>query len=123
MNQEQRAASAPMSLRAYGRHRKALGLEGGSHEAVRQAIIDRRIVDGVTANGKIIVEIADAEWERNTGPRPRVRSRVAHSASSGQAAPSTGGPTRQVAPSVASSTPPSFGGSHYPLDPAPRENV
>src|SRR3972149_8989741 len=116
MNREPVSKTAPMSLRAYGRHRKALGLEGGSHEAVRQAIIDRRIVDGVTANGKIIVEIADAEWERNTGPRPRVRSRVAHSASSGQAAPSTGGPTRQVAPirqaqdrpSVASSPPPSF---------------
>jgi len=45
------------------------------------------------------------------------------SAGSGQAAPSTGGPTRQVAPSVASSAPPSFGGSNYQLDRARRENV
>src|SRR3990167_1915636 len=123
MNQETVTATASLSVRAYARHRKALGLEGGSHEAVRQAIIDRRIVEGVTADGKIIAEIADAEWERNTGPRPRVRSRVAHSASSGQAAPSTGGPTRQVASSVASSPPPSFGGSNYQLDRARRENV
>src|SRR3972149_2949035 len=116
MNRELVSKTAPLSVRAYARHRKALGLDGGSDTAVWKAIRDRRVVKGVTADGKIIVEIADAEWERNTGPRPRVRSRVAHSASSGQAAPSTGGPTRQVAPirqaqdrpSVASSPPPSF---------------
>jgi len=123
MNREPVSKTAPLSVRAYARHRKALGLEGGSDTAVRKAIRDRRVVKGVTADGKIIAEIADAEWERNTGPRPRVRSRVAHSASSGQAAPSTGGPTRQVAPSVASSPPPSFGGSNYQLDRARRENV
>ena len=119
MSQEQVATTAPLSVRAYARHRKALGLDGGSDTAVWKAIRDRRVVKGVTADGKIIAEIADAEWERNTGPRPRVRSRVAHSASSGQAAPSTGGPTRQVA----SSPPPSFGGSNYQLDRARRENV
>ena len=123
MNREPVSKTAPLSVRAYARHRKALGLDGGSDTAVWKAIRDRRVVKGVTADGKIIVEIADAEWERNTGPRPRVRSRVAHSASSGQAAPSTGGPTRQVASSVASSPPPSFGGSNYQLDRARRENV
>ena len=115
MNREPVSKTAPLSVRAYARHRKALGLDGGSDTAVWKAIRDRRVVKGVTADGKIIAEIADAEWERNTGPRPRVRSRVA--------APSTGGPTRQVAPSVASSPPPSFGGSNYQLDRARRENV
>ena len=115
MSQEQVATTAPLSVRAYARHRKALGLDGGSDTAVWKAIRDRRVVKGVLTDGKIIAEIADAEWERNTGPRPRVRSRVA--------APSTGGPTRQVAPSVASSPPPSFGGSNYQLDRARRENV
>ena len=119
MNRDQTAATVPMSLRAYGRHRKALGLEGGSHEAVRQAIIDRRIVEGVTANGKIIAEIADAEWERNTGPRPderlrpRTKTRIASAA----------GQARQTASQVASAPPPSFGGSNYQLDRARRENV
>ena len=88
MNQEQLGATASMSLRAYAKHRKALGLDGGSHVAVRKAIRNHRVVEGVVADGKIIAEIADAEWERNTGPRPRVRSRVA--------SPSTGGPTRQT---------------------------
>ena len=80
MNQEQLAANAPMSLRAYAKHRKALGLIGGTDTAVKKAIESRRIVNGVTADGQIIAEIADAEWGRNTGPRPRVRGRVAHSA-------------------------------------------
>ena len=90
MNREPVSKTASLSVRAYARHRKALGLDGGSDTAVWKAIRDRRVVKGVTADGKIIAEIADAEWERNTGPRPRVRSRVA--------SPSTGGPTRQVAP-------------------------
>ena len=137
MNREPVSKTAPLSVRAYARHRKALGLDGGSDTAVWKAIRDRRVVKGVAADGKIIAEIADAEWERNTAPRPlgpargrpqerprpRARSRIAHSASSGQAAPSTGGPTRQVASSVASSPPPSFGGSNYQLDRARRENV
>jgi len=144
MNQEQLGATASMSLRAYAKHRKALGLRGGSHVAVRQAIRDQRIVEGVTADGQIIAEIADTEWGRNTAPRPlgpargrpqerprpRARSRIAHSASSGQAAPSTSlrtgsaaVPTRQVAPQVASPPPLSFGGSNYQLDRARRENV
>src|SRR3990170_2091827 len=119
MNQETVTATAPMSLRAYGRHRKALGLEGGSHEAVRQAIIDRRIVDGVTANGKIIVEIADAEWERNTGPRPNERPRARAKPGIAGAA---GQPQRAVT-QLASAPPVSFGGSNYQLDRARRENV
>jgi hypothetical protein len=102
-----------MSLRAYGKHR------GVSHEAVRQAIRDHRIVKGVTAEGKIIAEIADAEWERNTGPRPNERSRPSARAKIATAA----GLTRQVAQQVASSPPISFGGSNYQLDRARRENV
>ena len=120
MNQEQLAANAPMSLRAYAKHRKALGLEGGSDAAVRKAIRDRRLVASVRPDGKIIAaEVADAEWERNTGPRPndrprpRTRTRIA----------STSGPPRQVAPQAASAPPVSFGGSNYQLDRARRENV
>jgi len=119
MNQETVTATAPLSLRAYGRHRKALGLEGGSHEAVRQAIIDRRIVDGVTANGKIIVEIADAEWERNTGPRPNERPRARAKTGIAGAA----GQTQRAVTQLASAPPVSFGGSNYQLDRARRENV
>ena len=117
MNREPVSKTASLSVRAYARHRKALGLDGGSDTAVWKAIRDRRVVKGVTADGKIIAEIADAEWERNTGPRPherphpRARSRIAAST------------TRQVASSVASSPPPSFGGSNYQLDRARRENV
>ena len=124
MNQEQLAANAPMSLRAYAKHRKALGLDGGSHVAVRKAIRDHRVVEGVVADGKIIAEIADAEWERNTAPKPQARPRP--KARSMVAAPSTSprtgsttGATRQVAPPP----PLSFGGSNYQLDRARRENV
>ena len=119
MNREPVSKTAPLSLRAYGRHRKALGLEGGSHEAVRQAIIDRRIVEGVTADGQIITEIADAEWERNTGPRPdgRLRPRT------GTRLADAAGQPRQTAPPLASAPPGSFGGSNYQLDRARRENV
>jgi len=118
MNQEQLAANAPMSLRAYAKHRKALGLIGGTDTAVKKAIESRRIVNGVTADGQIIAEIADAEWERNTGPRPNERPRPR-----ARTRASVAGQTRQVAPSVASSPPPSFGGSNYQLDRARRENV
>ncbi len=119
MNREPVSKTVPMSLRAYGRHRKALGLEGGSHEAVRQAIIDRRIVEGVTADGQIIADIADAEWERNTPPRPKARR--SHRENTRIA--SAPGQTRQAAPQLASAPPVSFGGSNYQLDRARRENV
>ena len=79
MNREPVSKTAPLSVRAYARHRKALGLDGGSDTAVWKAIRDRRVVKGVTADGKIIAEIADSEWERNTGPRPMARSRFAAS--------------------------------------------
>lgn len=119
MNQEQGASNAPMSLRAYGRHRKALGLDGGTHEAVRQAIIDHRILEGVTADGQIIAEVADAEWERNTPPRPNAR----RSHKVNPRITSAPGQARQVAPQLASAPPASFGGANYQLDRARRENV
>lgn len=118
MNREPVSKTAPLSARAYARHRKALGLIGGTDTAVKKAIESRRIVKGVTADGQIIAAIADAEWERNTGPRPNERPRPRARTSA-----SVAGQTRQVAPSVASSAPPSFGGSNYQLDRARRENV
>ena len=119
MNQEQLAANAPMSLRAYAKHRKALGLIGGTDTAVKKAIESRRIVEGVTADGQIIAEVADAEWERNTPPRPNARR--SHKANTRIA--SVAGQPRQTAPQVASAPPVSFGGSNYQLDRARRENV
>src|SRR3990172_5153478 len=119
MNRDTVSKTTPMSLRAYAKHRKALGLDGGSDAAVRQAIRDRRIVEGVTADGKIIAEIADAEWERNTGPRPDERLRPSTKTSIASAA----GQPRHTAPQLASAPPVSFGGSNYQLDRARRENV
>jgi len=126
MNREPVSKAAPLSVRAYARHRKALGLEGGSDTAVWKAIRDQRIVEGVTTvNGKkrIIAEVADAEWERNTPPRPKTQS--SHRTRT-RITPSTGsapGQARQIAPQIASAPPASFGGSNYQLDRARRENV
>ena len=119
MNREPVSKTASLSVRAYARHRKALGLDGGSDTAVWKAIRDRRVVKGVTADGKIIAEIADAEWERNTGPRPNERPRSKARTRIASAA----GQARQTAPQVASAPPVSFGGSNYQLDRARRENV
>ena len=52
---------AAVSLRGYARHR------GVSLKAVQKAIEAGRIQ--TTAEGKIDVEQADADWERNTAPR------------------------------------------------------
>jgi hypothetical protein len=51
------------SLRGYAKHR------GVSLKAVQKAIESGRI--HTTADGKIDVEQADAEWARNTGPKVR----------------------------------------------------
>jgi hypothetical protein len=58
----------PLSLRGYGRHRKALGLPGGDDKAVRVAVRDGRIPrELVTADGKIRdAEEADAAWLART---------------------------------------------------------
>jgi len=119
MNREPVSKTAPMSLRAYAKHRKAQGLDGGSHVAVRNAIRDQRIVEGVTADGQIIADVADTEWERNTPPRPNVRRphRLNPRITSAPAQ------TRHVAPQLSSAPPAPFGGSNYPLDRARCENV
>jgi hypothetical protein len=64
---------APMSLRAYARHR------GVSLPAVRKAIQSGRIT--TTPEGKIIPSRADAEWRRNTNHKPQHRMTVNPSAS------------------------------------------
>lgn len=61
------AAQAGLSLRAYARHRKARGLDGGTHEAVRYAIKTGRIT--ALPDGRIDPEQADAQWEQTTSPR------------------------------------------------------
>ena len=54
---------AILSLRGYARHR------GVSLKAVQKAIQSGRI--RTTQDGKIDTEQADADWERNTGPKAR----------------------------------------------------
>lgn len=61
--------SEHVSVRAYARHRRELGLSGGTHQAVRVAIArgrlesSVRIVDG---KPKIDVAAADQEWIEKT---------------------------------------------------------
>lgn len=63
-------AGAPLSLKAYGRHRKALGLPGGNTPAVSRAIATQRLVASlvyVDGEPKIAdAARADEEWSRNT---------------------------------------------------------
>ena len=76
MNQEQLAATAsassgqaaPMSLRAYAKHR------GVAMSAVQKAIRTGRIT--TTTDGKIDPAQGDAEWKQNTAPRPRHRKSI-----------------------------------------------
>src|ERR1700689_200867 len=55
-------SKAPMSLRAYARHR------GVSLRAVQKAIASGRI--SARADGLLDAAAADANWARNTAPRP-----------------------------------------------------
>lgn len=63
----------PISLRAYAEWRRAKGLPGASHEAVRRAIAAGRISASVIhlPSGKPAIrdsELADREWELATRP-------------------------------------------------------
>lgn len=50
----------------YARHRKAAGLPGGSREAVRKAVDERRIT---LIAGKIHPRLADEDWAKNSRAR------------------------------------------------------
>ena len=86
MNQEQLAATrsagsgqaAPMSLRAYAKRR------GVAMSAVQKAIRTGRIT--TTTDGKIDPAQGDAEWERNTAPRPRHRKPITPGRTAGRTA-------------------------------------
>jgi hypothetical protein len=59
----------PLSIRAYARHRKELGLTGGTHRAVQVAIARGRLKSSVSIeNGKPKIDpvAADQEWTANT---------------------------------------------------------
>ena len=56
-----------ISLRAYARHRKELGLPGGSLSAVQKAVESGRIE--CLPDGSIDPERADLAWESGTSPR------------------------------------------------------
>jgi hypothetical protein len=59
----------PMSLRAYARQR------GVSLRAVQKALASGRIA--ARKDGRVDADVADANWERNTAPRPRPASKPA----------------------------------------------
>src|SRR5579859_4787593 len=56
----------PMSLRAYARHR------GVSLRAVQKALASGRI--NAREDGRLDAEVSDANWARNTAPRPQPSS-------------------------------------------------
>lgn len=68
-----------MSGRGYAAHRRARGLTGGTHEAVRKAIATGRII--ADADGRIDPDRADAAWAAFTRFRidhlPRLQSHAA----------------------------------------------
>lgn len=58
-----------LSIRAYARHRRELGLSGGTHRAVQKAIADGRLersVAVVDGKAKIDPVRADQEWAAKT---------------------------------------------------------
>lgn len=63
-----RAKPKPIGVRAYARHRKELGLAGGTHRAVQVAIESGRLSKSLTSDRKQITDAsaADAEWESTT---------------------------------------------------------
>lgn len=69
--------SARLNLTQYAKHRKALGLPGGTLTAVRNAINDGRIVKG--DDGLIDVQQADADWLANTGNPKQAPPAIAES--------------------------------------------
>ena len=75
MNQEEVRASSPMSLRAYAKHR------GVALSAVQKAIRAGRIAP--TADGRIDPAQADADWQRNTAPRPERRMGITRKGTAG----------------------------------------
>lgn len=56
-----------LSLRAYGRHRRALGLPGGTLAGVKKALQTGRI--SLAPGGGIDPAIADPMWAARTAPR------------------------------------------------------
>src|SRR5580692_5302217 len=69
----------PMSLRAYARHR------GVSLRAVQKALASGRI--SARADGRLDADAADANWARNTAPRPLPSSTPANKRASKPVAP------------------------------------
>ena len=61
-----------LGLRAYGRHRKELGLPGQTHGSVKKAIERETLVKSVSYNARgevrIDPKIADEEWSERTDP-------------------------------------------------------
>jgi hypothetical protein len=60
------------TIYGYAKHRKELGLSGGTRGAVQKAIKTGRITKG--ADGRIDVNRADRDWEKNLNQRKRHQS-------------------------------------------------
>lgn len=70
----------------YARSRKARGLSGGSREAVRKAVDEKRI--SVFGPDKLVdQQLADSQWERNTRARFSPQAAVGSDAGQGAAVP------------------------------------
>jgi phage terminase Nu1 subunit (DNA packaging protein) len=94
---------ATVSLQAYGKHRRARNLSGGTTQAVTRAIRTRRLVASVVyVNGRPKIRDvaqADAEWARNTD-HSKAPSTVKAQAAGARPVTSSSSP-RDVAPSLA----------------------
>lgn len=91
-----------ISLRAYARHRRSLGLPGGTLSAVQKAVRDGRITLG--RRGQINPAAADADWEEHTDMR-----QPGGGAAASRGAPQTGaGAAREPAPLKQSAAIPKF---------------
>ena len=71
--------TGPMSLRAYARHR------GVSLRAVQKAIASGRI--SACKDGRLDADVADANWARNTAPRPQQPPKPANKLANKSATP------------------------------------
>jgi hypothetical protein len=76
------------SLRAYAKHRKDLGLTGGSLAAVQKAIKSGRIQP---VDGGIVFHEADKSWDANSDHRQQRRARSLEVPGHFQADPAMGG--------------------------------
>lgn len=87
-----------LSIRGYAEHRRALGLLGASHTAVRKAIASGRIQP--LEDGTIDPALADAQWARQTDPSQQ-REAASHEAAVDSARETAARPGQRAVPQAA----------------------